>query len=328
MNRLSMFGGLALAMLAGRVLAADILMAPNGDDGNDGRSNNTPVATLQRAVDLAVSDPKAASEPMRVLVQSGIYRGQMTLIDGRKLIGQLTIIGTATDSKDFPTFEGVGDQTTWLTLKSDTGRPTGLTIQALGIRDYYTAISLEGNRDNPAASNTGTTIRRNIFRNIGSISSRDGGMSTAAIRFVNSTNNVVESNLFRTIRNKSDKDCGSLHAVYVAHFSSGNRIIDNTFDDACGSVVKLRDRSNNNQIEGNRFRAIQQAPAIEEWFCDAGAENDCTKKLGECPSTGNVARNNDLSGTRGTKYVSVVGGRVPREWCAPADFSRDRVLSK
>ena len=327
MIRTRIVGAVAMLLFASHLWAADVHMAPNGDDNNDG-SANKPVATMQRAVNLALAHPKAKSEPMRVLVQSGTYRGQKTLIDGRSLVGDLTIIGQGTQPKDFPTFKGDGDQTTWFLLKSDTGKRTGLTIQAIEVTDYYTAISLEGNRDDPKAGNSGTTIRRNIFRNIGSIGTRDGGASTAAVRFVNSQNNVVENNLFKTIRNKTDRECGSLHSVYVAHFSSGNRIVENTFDDACGSVVKLRDRSNNNQIEGNRFKAIQKVPAIEEWFCDAGKRKDCTKKLGECPSTGNVARNNDLSGTPGTEYLSIVGERVPRKWCSDEDFSRERVQSK
>lgn len=327
MIRTSIAGILTLCLVASNGLAADIHMAPNGDDGNDGGADK-PVATLQRAVDLALAHPKATTEPMRVLVQSGTYRGQKTLINGGSLVGQLTIIGKGVEPKDFPIFKGDSGQTTWLTLKSDTGRRTGLTIQAIEVTDYFTAISLEGNRDDPKANNSGTTIRRNFFRNIGSIAARDDGVSTAAIRFVNSQDNLVENNFFRTIRNRRDRDCGSLHSIYVAHFSSGNRIIGNTFEDACGSVVKLRDRSNNNRIEGNRFRAIQKAAAVEEWFCDAGARKDCTKLLGECPSTGNVVRDNDLSGTPGTEYISVAGDRVQRRWCSAEDFSRERIQSK
>lgn len=327
MRTLSTCIALLLAVLSGQLVAADIHMGPNGDDRNDGRGSK-PVATLQRAVDLAQSDPKAGSEPMRVLIQPGTYRGQNVFIDGHKLVGELTIIGQGTEPKDFPVFRGDGSQAIWLRLTSDTGKATGLTIQAIAVHDYFTAISLEGNRDNMQAFNSGTTIRRNIFRNIGSVATLDDRASTAALRLYNSRDNLVENNFFGTIRNKRDKDCGSLHSIYLAHFSSGNRIVDNTFEDACGSVIKLRDRSNANLIEGNRFKAIQSAPAVEEWFCDAGARKDCTKKLGECPSTGNVVRNNDLSGSQGTEYVSIVGDRVLRPWCSKDDFGRERIRLK
>lgn len=322
----AMCAGLLLSF-SGLLSAADIRMAPNGDDGNTGDVDK-PVATLQRAVDLALADPRARSEPMRVLIQPGTYRGQKVMIDGRLLVGQLTLLGMGSQPADFPVFRGGGDRSAWLRLKSDTGKPTGLTIQAIAVHDYFTAISLEGNRDNPQSFNSGTTIRRNVFRNIGSIGTRDDAVSTAAVLFYNSKDNLVENNFFGTIRNKRDKDCGSLHSIYIAHFSSGNRIVDNTFEDACGSVIKLRDRSNDNLIEGNRFKAIQTAPAVEEWFCDAGARKDCTKKLGECPSTGNVVRDNDLKGSPGTEYVSVLGDRTPREWCSPGDFGRERVQVK
>lgn len=327
MPTFSICAALLLAALCGPLMAADIHMEPSGDDQNDGRGNK-PVATLQRAVDLALSDPKAGSEPMRVLIKPGTYRGQKVFIDGHKLVGELTLIGLGTEPKDFPVFRGDGSQAIWLRLKSDTGKATGLTIQAIAVHDYFTAISLEGNRDDIRAFNSGTVIRRNIFRNIGSIATRDDGASTAAILFYNSKDNLVENNFFGAIRNKRNKDCGSLHSIYLAHFSSGNRIVDNTFEDACGSVIKLRDRSNANLIENNRFKAIQNAPAVEEWFCDAGARKDCTKKLGECPSTDNVVRNNDLAGSPGTEYISIVGDRMPRPWCSETDFGRERIRLK
>lgn len=323
----SIWASLLLAFASGSLLGADIRMAPNGDDANDGGAEK-PVATLQRAVDLALAYPKAATEPMRVLIEPGTYRGQTVRIDGDRLVGKLTLLGLGTKPTEFPVFRGDGRKAIWFRLKSDTGKPTGLTIQAIAVHDYFTAISLEGNRDDPRTSNSGTIIRRNIFRSIGSIATRDGGVSDAAILFYNSQDNLVENNFFGTIRNKQDKDCGSLHAIYVAHFSSGNRIIDNTFEDACGAVIKLRDRSNNNLIEGNRFKSIHKAPAVEEWFCDAGARKDCTKKLGECPSTGNVVHDNDLSGSPGTQYVQIDGDREQRPWCDAGDFSRDRVLEK
>ncbi len=320
--------GLASLLVASASWAANIYIATNGNDAEDGRSDGHPVATLGRALDLAMAHKQYGSEPMRVLIKSGTYRGQKVVIDGSRLKGELSIIGEASDPKDFPIFVGDGSQSTWLSLKGRDGKRTGLTIQSIQIRDYFTAISLEGNRDAPSAFNAGTTIRRNVFRNIGSIAAYEGGKSTAAIRFVNSKNNLVESNFFHGIRNKRDKDCGALHSLYLAHFSSGNRIVDNTFEDACGSVVKLRDRSNDNVIESNRFRRIYKAPAIEEWFCDGGERKDCTKKLGECPSTGNAERGNDLSGSPSTEKISVLGESIPRAWCTSDDFDRPRVLSK
>lgn len=312
--------------LAGSGFASDIYLAPNGNDSKDGASVVRAVRTLQRAVELA-AEPPGSDTASRILVQRGTYSGQSVVIDGNTLPRKLTVIGQAKDPADFPVFVGDSTPQTWLTLRASNGRSTGLTIQALQIRDYFTAISLEGNRDDLKAYNSGTTIRRNVFRNIGSIATKaDNAGSTAAVRFVNSRDNLVELNYFRSIRNK--KGCGALHALYLAHFSSGNRIVNNTFDDACGSVIKLRDRSNDNVIENNRFKHIQKAPAVEEWFCDMDARKDCTKKRGECPSTGNIQRKNTLTQSEQSEMLAVIGNQSPRTWCAPEDFSRERILTK
>lgn len=323
--------GLAMGLaLCGGTRAADIHMAPNGDDSHNGASPAAAVATLERAFALALSDPRGKSEAMRIVVGQGTYRGQSIVLDGKRLGRDVTLIGAASDPKDFPVFAGDGEVTTWMTVKSDRGHRTGLTIQALEIRDYATAISLEGQRDSPARHNAGTTIRRNVFSNIGSIALKRDELSTAAIRFVNSRDNVVEQNFFHRIRNKKERECGALHALYLAHFSSSNRISNNTFVDACGSVVKFRDRSNDNVVEGNRFERIQNAPVIEEWFCDKGARKDCTKKLGECPSTGNLVPSdrNQKSDLQNSEFLTINGGNSAREWCTRDDFARERVRQK
>ncbi|MGM9488994.1 right-handed parallel beta-helix repeat-containing protein [Ideonella sp. YS5] len=316
------------AVLAcGSAVAADIHMATNGDDARDGRTPASAVASLGRAFDLALSDPRGKSEAMRIVVGTGTYKGQAVVLDGARLGREVTVIGAASEPKDFPTFVGDDDHRTWLLLKSDKGQRTGLTIQALEIRGYATAISLEGNRDAVDKFNSGTTIRRNVFSHIGSVDLKSSELSTAAIRFVNSQDNVVEDNFFATIRNKEAKQCGGLHAIYLAHFSSRNRIKGNTFQDACGSVIKLRDRSNDNVIENNRFKKVEDAPVIEEWFCDKDARKDCTKKLGECPSTGNRQQGNTQSDSRNSKLIDISAAATPRGWCAKDDFAKPRVVS-
>lgn len=317
---------LCTVMLPKISLASNIYMATNGNDSNDGFSYSHPVATLKRAIELATTHPDTAKSETRILVQPGTYRNQTVAIEGNNLKGRLIIMGQSEKPVDFPIFLGDGSVKNWLKVKSSNGRVTGLTIQALQIRNYFTAISLEGNRDDTNAYNSGTIIRRNIFSNIGSIASiSDEPGSTAAIRFFNSKNNLVEFNSFTSIRNR--KGCGALHAIYVAHFSSGNRVINNNFDDVCGSVIKLRDRSNDNFIENNKFSNTENSPGIEEWFCDMQARKDCTKKLGECPSTGNIQRNNFLNNSGKAGMVSVLGNSEKRTWCSAEDFSRDRIIN-
>ena len=314
--------GAALAFAVGLpALALEINIAPDGNDKNDGSSPAKAVATLDRAWALAKSK---RNEPVTVLVRPGTYKGQSLTVDARAgLPPKFEILGRRNEQQDWPVFVGGGAPLTWLTWKQANGKPTGLRVEGIEIREYLTAISLDGNRDDAGASNSGTVIRDNVFRRIGSIGTDEDKLSTAVIRLVNSHDNLIEKNRFVTIRNKSG--CDALHAVYVAHFSSGNRILGNTVEDTCGAVVKLRDRANDNVIEGNRFSKVEKAPAVQEWFCDKGARKGCTKALGECPSTGNVQRGNELNNSVGAKMVSIEGEKQPRGWCEKSDYGSDRV---
>ena len=320
--------GLAGALLALATslpaLALDVYMAPDGSDQKDGSSTGNAVATLDRAWALAKAK---RNEPVTVYVGPGTYKGQSLVIDARAGVPpKFEIVGRRSEDKDWPVFVGGGAPLTWLTWKQANGKPTGLRVEGIEIREYLTAISLEGNRDEPGAFNAGTIIRDNVFRRIGSIATDDDKLSTAVIRLVNSHDNLIEKNRFVTIRNKSG--CDALHAVYVAHFSSGNRILGNTVEDTCGAVVKLRDRANDNVIEGNRFSKVEKAPAVQEWFCDKGARKGCTKALGECPSTGNVQRGNQLNNSVAAQMVSIEGEKQPRSWCDKSDYGGDRVRDR
>jgi len=315
-----------LFSLSCRLLAVDFYLATNGDDGNDGQSIARPVATLKRAIELSRNKVKSEEDAVRIFVQPGTYVGQTIVLESSDTKGRLAIIGQGKKPDEFPIFAGAGNIATWFTLRGSQGRDSGLTIEALKIRDYFTAVSLEGDRDDKRRGNAGTTIRRNVFQNIGSVAVSENASSTAAIRLVNSHSNIIENNYFGRIRNR--QDCGSLHAIYVAHFSSGNVISNNTFDDICGSVIKLRDRSNDNIIRNNRFAHLERVSAIEEWFCDMADRQDCTKKLGECPSTGNAADGNSISESVQPTMISINGNHERRPWCLAEDFEKERVVTR
>lgn len=315
---------IALAlMLACSARANPFHLAPDGDDARSGTSRAEAVATLKRAWELAASQP--ASESVTVLVHPGRYVGQWIRIDGAPPTA-VTLRGVTSEGKR-PVFDGgPRARETWLRLWASQGRPTGLTIEGLEIRNYHTAISLDGNRDDPAADNHGTVIRDNLFVRIGTIASNDPkAVSSAAIRFVNSSGNSVERNNFVTIRNVNG--CGGLHALYLAHFSSRNRIVQNRIDDFCGSAIRFRDRANDNLVAGNVYQRAEASPAVEEWFCDMKGRKGCTKEKGECPSTGNVDTRNSIEETADTKRVSIIGPTTPRPWCEPDDFRRARVVT-
>lgn len=315
--------GLMAALAAIPALARDVYLSPGGDEQANGLTAANAAATLQQAMQIAQALPSDEGA-VRILVSPGTYRGQALKLSGKNLTQKITIVGTSEDRENYPRFIGDGGANTWLTLSSSEGRPTGLTIRRLHVSGYLTAISLNGNRNKKSAYNWGTRIEDNVFSAIGSIATKGGSPSTAAIRLVNSRDNVIKGNQFLAIKNK--KKCHLIHSVYLAHFSSGNRIEGNEFRDLCGSAVRLRDRSNGNIIAGNVFTDLHKAPAIDEWFCDKGARDDCTKPAGECPSTGNVEKENRFPNIKESRQVLIKGNRKPRCWCAAADFSDRRVV--
>jgi hypothetical protein len=122
--------------------------------------------------------------------------------------------------------------------------------------------------------------------------------STAAVRFVNSRNNVVRNSLFGEIENDPAK-AHSLHAIYIAHRSSNNLIEGNQFSIVSGDAVRVRDASDYNRIFHNSYVKAGDY-GYSEWYCDI-SRSDCTSPVYECPSFGNEFRNNDLvDGYRGT----------------------------
>ncbi|MCW1383825.1 hypothetical protein OLX02_13445 [Novosphingobium sp. KCTC 2891] len=123
---------------------------------------------------------------------------------------------------------------------------------------------------------------------------------------------MIANNYFHTVRNRTARECAQIHPVYLAHYSSGTRIEGHTFEDFCGAAIKLRDRSNDNTIIGNHFKTGDSVTAIDEWYCDAETNGECTKAGGECPSTGNIARDNRFSPPFGVKQFTVRGKRQPR----------------
>ena len=315
---------LAAAMgLSSAAHAGTVYLAVNGNDRNDGSSPDKAVATLNTAVTVATARAAGTKEAMTIMVGPGIFRNQTVTLTEDRLRTSLTITGASDDAAQFPAFYGAGWQT-WLTYNGRSGQATGLTIKNLRFVDYSTVITLNGDRDNPGRFNKGTVIANNVFARIGSRPGRP--LSTAAVRLVNSRENVIENNYFRTIRNNPVKTCSALHPVYAAHYSSGNRITGNRFEDYCGAAIKLRDRSNDNTITDNAFKTSDSVFAIQEWYCDKTAETACTKARGECPSTGNIATGNAWGDSIfRRRRIAIDGHSRPLAWCSTSDFSKSRV---
>lgn len=323
---------LALLCAGGPARAATLYMAPGGNDAAPGTSEQTALATLGAA--LARAQMAAPGEETRVLILPGIYRGQTIAIDGRRLHGPITLMGQQATPAAPPTFVGSGGET-WLRLRAAEGQDSGLTVKGLRIVHYATAITLNGNREDPAAFNRGTVLADLVLEQIGSDDRGGGGgngadgpsrPSTAAIRLVNARDTTIRGVTFRAIRNNPPQTCPGLHAIYLASHATGARIEGNTFTDFCGSAIKLRDDSGGATITGNRFSGADGAPAIEEWFCDRDRTDECTKAAGECPSTGIVIGPNDFGAMPASLRIRVRGSRTQRPWCPPGSARAPRFI--
>jgi parallel beta-helix repeat protein len=184
---------------------------------------------------------------------------------------------------------------TWFTLASSSGASTNLVFQGLRVTRYTTAISLEGNRDSVNRFNSGNRITACLFDRIGNGFAPTLPSSTAAIRLVNSDRNVIEGNTFTDVINVG-RNAALIHAMYVAHGSSGNTIRNNTIERSTGDPIRLRDYSNNNTIEHNTLSRVGTAAGYTDWYCDHDTRTDCTKATPECPSWNNAFRDNVLDG--------------------------------
>lgn len=310
-----------------------VYLSPNGSDYNQGLSRSAPIRTLARAQQvLQVYDLK---RPIEIHVGQGTYWEQSvewTYTNGH------SITFTPVDfSKDRPVFDGNGVVETWFKLEKSDGVNSNLRFRYLKVQNYATAVSFNGNRGSLSTWNGGNELYGMYFYRIGGIFSHTG-YSTAAVRLKNSRNNSVVNSHFVDILNYPD-DASAIHAVYIAHYSSGNELLRNRFLRINGDPIKVRDESNHNYIADNKFYSSGEKAFYQGWYCNAdvkgwnlNGENPggCTKPSGECPSIGNEFRNNHLYGGYVYPYstsggaVKVFNIRGSDDYCGPLSEPRLR----
>ncbi len=267
-----------------------VRMDPAGSDANDGLTADTPVVTLQRVQQILKSTLADNPRDAEVRIGPGTYRGQSIRWTFTMPEHTITFMPRSGD-KVRPVFDGVENRGTWFRLDHSLGQQTGLNFHYIHVKRYATAISLNGNRTAVETCNRGNSIYGCMFSDVG-----EG--STAAVRLVNSKDNSIVNNHFVNITRSSRY--GLLHAIYIAHHSSGNQILRNRFQDCCGDPVRVRDASNNNIVNENTFIRAGIAAAYSQWYCDHrrndddNPRNDCSKPTPECPSWNNQFRNNRL----------------------------------
>lgn len=287
-----------------------IYLAPNGDDANDGLSRESAILSIERAQDVLMA--AQPGKDVEIRVASGTYYDQR--VRWRYTMPHKTIsFMRDDDADDRPVFDGCPAPDaeprdcrggTWFTLLADAGERSNLRFHYLEVTRYGTAISFNGNRDADGRSNAGNRVYGSYFKDIGNVFNTDLSASTAAIRLVNSDDNQFANNHFVNIVNVG-RGSRLIHALYVAHGSSDNTISRNRFENVSGDAIRLRDASNDNIIVRNRILRSGSA-GFSDWYCDHEARSDCTKVAPECPSWGNVFRDNALGGSYQCRAMETV----------------------
>lgn len=280
-----------------------LYLAPDGDDRRDGTTPGRAIRTLERA--HAIVSAEAEPRDVEVRIAEGRYPGQT--VTWTTTFADHTIAFVRADPDgDRPVFDGctrypvVNPATdcpggTWFRLRHSAGEETNLTFEYLRVENYGTAISFDGARNVEATSNGSNRVYGCYFSRIGNVFNEALDPSTAALRLVNSDDNVIANNHFVDVVNT--RSGGLIHAIYVAHMSDRNRIERNRFQRSTGDPVRVRDYSNDNVVNENRFIRVGVEAAYTTWYCDHDARDDCTKPEPECPSWGNQFRDNTLDGT-------------------------------
>lgn len=281
---------------AGEACPRRYFLAPGGDDTRAGRDEASALQSIARVEALLVADPPTCD--VEVWIAPGVYREQR--VSWRTTDPTIRITFRASDRERRPIFDGCaasGSCTggTFFSLRHSAGEDTNLHFWYLHVRNYQTAISLNGDRNSEAASNGGNRIFGCYFERIGNVFEPGLEPSTACVRLVNSDDNEIANNHFVDVINT--RSGALIHAIYVAHMSDRNTITGNRFVRSTGDPVRVRDFSNDNVITDNRFVRVGTQAGYTDWYCDHDARSDCTKPTPECPSWGSQFRDNVLDGT-------------------------------
>jgi hypothetical protein len=309
-----------------------VYVAPNGDDvANNGRSATSPMATLEGAQEIVRSAKPRTDVEIRI--KPGTYVSDpktiwTTYVPGH-FISFLPVGYTfANHGRGVarPVFANKGEpghrpDGNWLQAQSGPGLDsTGaarLRFFHLEVRGFQGGISFDGGTKRVQVAGqqrkeykkqggglNDNTVQGMAFRQIGN-KDTGGKFGYGALILTNSSRNQIRDNTFTAVENNGAYGA-KLHGTYVTHFSDANVIVHNTFTSISGDPVKLRDRSDNNQITGNTFTRAGHYSYYREEFCTGPClVANPTKDL-ECPSGGNHFAGNTLrSGYRGRPLPDV-----------------------
>jgi hypothetical protein len=178
------------------------------------------------------------------------------------------------------------------------GGNAGLRFYYLTVEDYTNAISFDGQTGHnsqvmdarlplytkPSAGLNNNEVSGMTFYDIGDTFA-PGQTGYGAILLTDSSGNDITNNTFDTVEN-SGSTAGLIHGIYVTHFSDYNSISLNKFETINSYAVKVRDRSNFNNVTRNRFYSISYA-AFEDQYCDTACADEDPGTPRQCASYGN-----------------------------------------
>ncbi|KAJ2988161.1 hypothetical protein NUW58_g4125 [Xylaria curta] len=285
-----------LALGPALVPATTLYMSPSGSDSNTGASATNALKTLKGVLGKVTAAKPA--DAVDIVVAEGTFVGQSvvwTYFNGKPIK-----FAPPAGAKTKPIFDGEGTGLAWFTMgdSADAAVPTNLHFIGLNVTNYWLGLDLGRNKAPGNSQNE-------------------------------SSNNTITGNRFHGVKNSNPADSdgdgknedltGYIHAIYAAHNSRGNVIANNEFKQVTGDVVRTRDGSHDNLIEGNRFTTAGKYSAYSDWIADTG---------NECPSHGNRFKDNTVGdgyfGPFKAGYVTHVYG--PDDRCSNGGTLPARII--
>ena len=295
-----------------------VYLAPTSKGGSDthtGLTTASPVLTLARA--QQVLQQKNPSEDVQVRIDQGTYTAGQTkwtfyipghtisfmpvnyvLGQGRPAGGDPVFIDTTSGSAHTAGWWLQAQEPSATSAPLHGGGTAGLRFYYLQVEDYTNGISFDGQTGHtshdsqsppmyikPSAGVNGNMVSGMTFLNIGD-KFAPGQTGYAAILFTDSSNNSITNNTFNGIENSASTS-GLIHALYITHFSSSNTVTANLIESVSADAIKVRDRSNFNDVEHNRFNATGGSSAYRGEFCDLTCVQANPGTWRQCASYGN-----------------------------------------
>jgi len=316
-------GGSASVLAAAQAAAAPgnvtIYLAPASKGGNDshtGLTSSSPILTLAHAQQVLTRLKPTGNVTVRI--EQGTYVANGVTwsfyVPGHTVsFMPINYTGGGRPPGGDPVFadptsQGTHIGQTWFTAvlppapsPLHNGGNTGLHFYYLDIEHYTQAISFNGQAGHswhnstfyiqPSAGVNANQVSGMTFHDIGDLFA-PSQTGYGVILFTDSSHNVISNNTFDDIYNSGDTD--QLHPLYITHFSSSNTVDRNLFENTNGEAVKVRDRSNDNNVSSNTFNATGGVAAYLDDFCDQACVNGNPGKYRECASYGNSFTNNTI----------------------------------